>query len=127
MTSSSFLALLLGAYILCVSVPMIWSRDRLVVMMEQFIENGPLIFITGVLALMGGLSVVYFHNIWTPDWRGLITFFGWIAAIEGALLIAVPGPLMALAKAILKQAALMRILGIVYFLLGVYLLSRLSF
>jgi hypothetical protein len=34
---------------------------------------------------------------------------------------------MALAKAILKQAALMRILGIVYFLLGVYLLSRLSF
>lgn len=125
MTSSSFLALLFGSYIICVSVPMVFRREWLISMMDQFIENKPLVFLSGILALMGGLSVIYFHNIWSTDARALITVLGWIAALEGAILIVAPEPLIKFAKSLLKRTSLLPLLGIFYFFLGVYLLMEL--
>jgi len=124
MTSSTYLALLFGTYIVAVSIPMIWSQKRLVEMMEDFIDNPPLIFLTGVLVLIGGISVIYFHNIWTADWRSLITLFGWIAAIEGVLLIIIPAPLIRFAKSILTKSPLISVLGFAYLALGAFFISR---
>jgi len=124
MTSSTYLALLFGTYIVAVSIPMIWSQKRLVEMMEDFIDNPPLIFLTGVLVLIGGISVIYFHNIWTADWRSLITLFGWVAAIEGVLLIIIPAPLIRFAKSILTKSPLISVLGFAYLALGAFFISR---
>lgn len=120
MTSSVYLALLFGSYVLVVSVSMIWNRRRFVNMMKDFIENSPLVFLTGVLVLMGGVSVICFHNIWTPDWRGALTFIGWVAAIEGALMILVPEPLSRFAKTILSKPSILFVLGITYLAIGVF-------
>jgi len=124
MTSSTYLALLFGTYIVAVSIPMIWSQKRLVEMMEDFIDNPPLIFLTGVLVLIGGISVIYFHNIWTADWRSLITLFGWVAAIEGVLLIIIPAPLIRFAKSILTKSPLISVLGFAYLALSAFFISR---
>lgn len=101
MSVSSFLALLFGAYLTCCSIPMILDRKRLVVLMENFISNTSVLFLSGILTLLGGLSVIAFHNIWSADWRVLITALGWVVAVEGALLIIAPAPLMSIGKAIL--------------------------
>jgi len=127
MTSSTYLALLFGTYIIAVSIPMIGSQKRLVGMMEDFIDSPPLIFLTGVLALSGGISVIYFHNIWAADWRILVTLFGWLAAIEGFLMIARPGPLIRLAKAMLAKSAFISVLGFAYLALGAFFISRVIF
>jgi len=124
MTSSTYLALLFGTYIIAVSIPMIWNQKRLVGVMEAFIDSPPLIFLAGVLALFGGISVICFHNIWTVDWRSLITLFGWIAAIEGVLMIMVPDPLIRFAKSILKKSPLISVLGFAYLALGAFFISR---
>jgi len=127
MTSSTYLALLFGTYIIAVSIPMIVNQKRLVSMMEEFIESPPLIFLTGVLVLIGGTSVICFHNMWTADWRSLITLFGWIAALEGVLMIMIPGPLIKLAKSILSKSPLISVLGFAYLALGAYFISRAAF
>jgi len=124
MTSSTYLALLFGTYIIAVSIPMIVNQKRLVGMMDEFIDSPPLIFLTGILALMGGISVICFHNIWTADWRCLITLLGWAAAIEGVLMIAAPGPLIKLAKVMLAKSSLIIVLGIAYLALGAFFVSR---
>jgi len=124
MTSSTYLALLFGTYIIAVSIPMIVNQKRLVGMMEDFIDSPPLIFLTGVLALMGGISVICFHNIWTADWRSLITLFGWVAAIEGVLMIVIPDPLIRFAKSVLAKSSLISVLGLAYLALGAFFISR---
>lgn len=124
MTASNYLALLFGTYILAVSIPMIADQKRLVGVMKDFIDSPPLIFLTGILALIGGMSVICFHNIWTADWRSLITLFGWIALIEGVLLIMMPGPLLRFARLILKQSPLISVLGFAYLALGAFFISR---
>lgn len=124
MTSSAYLALLFGTYIIAVSIPMIVDQKRLVGVMQDFIDSPPLIFLTGILALVGGMSVICFHNIWTADWRSLVTLFGWAAAIEGVLMIIWPGPLIRFAKSILKQSSLISVLGFIYLALGAFFVSR---
>lgn len=124
MTSSTYLALLFGVYILAVSIPMIANQKRLIAVIDEFIDSDSLIFLTGILALIGGVSVICFHNIWTADWRSLVTFIGWIAAIEGLILIIFPDPLIRFAKSILSKSPLISVLGFAYLGLGAFFVSR---
>ena len=41
-----------------------------------------------------GLAIVLTHNIWAADWRVLITLFGWLNVIGGALRLFAPPLLM---------------------------------
>ena len=34
------------------------------------------VFNNGIVWFMGGLAVVWFHNLWTPDWRVVVTVLG---------------------------------------------------
>lgn len=124
MTSSAFLALLFGTYIMAVSIPMIVDQKRIIGVMQELIDSPPLIFLTGILVLVGGMSVICFHNIWTADWRSLVTLFGWVAAIEGVWMITWPQPLIRFAKSILKQSPLISVLGFIYLALGAFFISR---
>lgn len=47
------------------------------------------IFVGVVLMMIGVLHVV-FHNIWTFDYRGLITLFGWLALLQSFIMIVTP-------------------------------------
>lgn len=124
MTSSSYLALLFGVYILAVSIPMIANQKRLIAVIDEFIESPPLIFLTGILVLIGGISIICFHNIWTADWRSFVTLMGWAATIEGLTLIIFPNPLIRFAKSILNKSPLISVLGFSYLALGAFFISR---
>lgn len=34
------------------------------------------VFNTGIVWLMGGLAVTWFHNVWVRDWRVMVTLLG---------------------------------------------------
>ncbi|MEM7191699.1 MAG: hypothetical protein AAF405_02320 [Pseudomonadota bacterium] len=87
MQTSVFLARLMGPVLLAVAVSMFVNGDRQVAMARQFLENPPLIFISGMLILTAGLAIVLHHNVWVADWRVIITVFGWLAVIGGVLRI----------------------------------------
>jgi len=127
MTVSTYLALIFGAYITVVAILMLWDERRLVKVLDDFLASPPLILLSGILAMIGGLSVIAFHNIWVADWRSLITLFGWIAAIEGAWLILAPGPLIRFSRFLLEKFSTLVVLGFIYLGLGVFLLSRVFF
>lgn len=48
------------------------------------------VFNNGIVWLMGGLAVVWFHNLWVRDWRVIVTLLGWMSLLAGVFRMAVP-------------------------------------
>lgn len=80
----------LGPIILAVSIPMIVSLASLQETTSRFLDDRPLILISGVLAMTAGLSIVNTHNFWVLDWTLIVTLFGWALVLGGAFRIVSP-------------------------------------
>jgi len=48
------------------------------------------VFLNGMILFIVGLVVARFHNIWTRDWRLIVTLFGWLLVIAGFLRMTFP-------------------------------------
>jgi len=122
MQISAYVAFIFGVYVLTVALRMLFNPSIIRGTMNKFVDDRPLVFLTGVLALMGGATLVWFHNYWVNDWRILITVFGWMALIEGFLMIIAPVSLTRLAHAMLKSDRVVQALGAAYLPFGAFLI-----
>ena len=43
----------------------------------------PVVYVSGVLLFVAGLTIVRAHNKWVRNWRVLVTITGWIALLAG--------------------------------------------
>lgn len=57
---------------------------------DDFEKSPALTFIVGLIALILGMLLVRWHNIWIKDWSVLITLFGWISVLKGFMFLAFP-------------------------------------
>lgn len=46
-------------------------------------QTPPVVYVSGVLFFVSGLAIVRAHNLWTRDWRALITLAGWLFLLLG--------------------------------------------
>ena len=65
MSTSILIAKLMGPVMLTAGLSMLVNGKNLDAMFEDFLNSPGLIFVAGVLALLMGLTIVNFHNIWT--------------------------------------------------------------
>jgi hypothetical protein len=42
------------------------------------------------MALVFGLLIVMFHNVWVGSWEVIITILGWLALLKGVVLLVQP-------------------------------------
>jgi hypothetical protein len=83
-----FLARLIGLFLLLVSLPMFLHKQAMVETATAVGRDRPLLLVLGMLALLAGLAMVLTHNIWSGGALPvLVTLFGWILLIRGALLL----------------------------------------
>jgi hypothetical protein len=90
MSSSKLTARLLGGLLFVSGAGILLNGDGYRATAEEFLRGVGLIYMSGIMALLGGLAVVNIHNVWTRDWRLLVTLIGWFAVIDGTLRVAVP-------------------------------------
>ena len=45
----------------------------------------PLVYLSGVLIFIAGLTIVRKHNIWVWNWHALVTLIGWFGILFGLL------------------------------------------
>jgi hypothetical protein len=87
MTTSTYIARLMGPVLLIIGIGMIMGMltegDAYSSLLKEFIGSRALIFVTGGLALLAGLAVVNAHNLWVPDWRVIVTILGWLLIVRG--------------------------------------------
>ena len=69
MTTSFFLARLIGPFALALGLALLVQGAGFRTLAGEFMASPALIFLSGVITLPAGLAIVLTHNVWTPDWR----------------------------------------------------------
>src|SRR3981189_1257865 len=85
MSTSVFIARLIGPIMLVIGLAVFANQSAFRAMAEEFLASRALIFLSGLLIMPVGLAIVLTHNIWAADGRVMITLFGWLNAIGGAV------------------------------------------
>ena len=85
---TAFLGKLLGLCYIAVALSMFAHAQATVEIMKAMIQNPPLLFIAGLMAVTAGLAIVLAHNVWSGGALPIIvTLFGWAILIKGLLLL----------------------------------------
>lgn len=84
MANSRHIARLLGPTLLALTLTEsinldIWTETPL-----------PVVYISGTLLFVSGLSIIRAHNHWTASWPVLVTIIGWFALLAGLFRMLVP-------------------------------------
>ncbi len=103
MDTSLFLAKFFGMYLLVAGL--LWlirgkSFDRMV---EGFLDDPGFVALSGFIALIMGLAIITAHNVWEPNWRVVITIFGYLAALKGVWRLGWPENSMGAVRVMLRN------------------------
>ena len=118
MQTSVFLARLIGPVMLAVGLAVFANQRAFRDMAEEFLASRALLFLSGLLIMPMGLAIVLTHNVWTADWRALITLFGWLNAIGGAVRLFAPAYVMQTGRAMLKRSFFTSVAAAIWVVLG---------
>lgn len=91
MAPSILLAQWIGLYLLIMCAICLLRREHLIRIAEELIDRPGLIAVAGAFTLIVGLGVVLNHNIWTMDYRGVVTAFGYLMVAAGIVRFGWPG------------------------------------
>src|SRR5437879_8563939 len=103
MSTSVFISRRIGAVMQVSGLAVLTSQRAFRAMAEEFLASQALIFLSGLLLMPVGLAIVLTHNIWAADGRVMITLFGWLNVIGGALRLAAPAYVMQTGRTMLKR------------------------
>jgi len=120
MDTSLYLARLIGPMLLIVGLGVLINRENFRAMAKQIAASPEMMFIIGLLTLLGDLAILTTHNVW-EGWPTIITVFGWIFAIGGAARILFPDAVRSLQSAALDKPAVPLIGGTVQVIFGAWL------
>ena len=121
MALSYFLAQLLGSIITIFAAVALIRPAVVTDALRDFRQNQLLATLVGIIAVSVGVAMVLAHNIWTSDWRVVVTLIGWLALVKGVMLLLAPSNVSSLGRSVLlpKTGRLIS-LGLM-FALGAYL------
>ncbi len=118
MDPSLTIARLIGPVMSVIGIAMLANGATFHLIAEQFLQNYPLIYMSGVLVLLAGLAILNRHPRWTADWRSLITAIGWAFTTAGTFRILAPQFVTFLGGKILIGSGFIAGLGIGLLALG---------
>jgi hypothetical protein len=127
METSVLLAKILGPYCVIVAIGLMFNLKFYQRMIEDFFKNTALIYLGGVMALIIGIVLVLFHNIWVAGWPVIITIFGWGGLIKGIWLIIFPNALGKLTQVYQKKPLLLRAHMVIVLIFGILLTLKAYF
>jgi hypothetical protein len=97
MPTSIFLARLLGVPLLVIGAAMLLNQAYYRALIGEVIASKAGFYVASALGVIVGLAIVLAHNVWTADWRVLITLFGWFHFLRGVVSVLFPAQAMAFA------------------------------
>lgn len=116
------LAVAIGVYMTAAGVGGLVAPERWRGLVDEFERSPATGYLIGIAAFAIGATLVIVHNLWGDPLAVVVTLIGWAAAVEGVLMLAFPGPLVALGRAALGAlrpfAAVAVILGFALILAG---------
>ena len=121
MELSIYLAQLFGVVFVVVGLGLLLRTGFYRKMYKNVVKNDVIMVYGGLAALTIGLVIVSAHNVWVQSWEVIITIFGWLAVVEGILLLLLPEEMSRIVAKWLKGKGLIVFGGIFYLILGIVL------
>ena len=85
---TSFLARLIGLFLVAVGLPMALNKADLVRAITQTVHDPALLLTFGLITLPLGLAIVLGHNVWSGGGAPvLVTLFGWALLAKSVVLL----------------------------------------
>jgi len=122
MQRSIYLARLMGPVFAAIGTGMLLNGEIYRFIIVEGLNSPILILITGLLIMPAGIAIVLAHNVWTGDWRLIITLFGWLSAVGGAIRIIYPQLAIVVGASIYSLAVAPLFAGIAMLILGFVLI-----
>ena len=86
-----FLARLIGLFAILLSLSELVHKQAMVETANALVRDRPLVLLLSMIGLLAGLAMVLAHNVWSGGALPVVvTLFGWILLIRGALLLFLP-------------------------------------
>lgn len=118
MQTSVFLAKLLGPTLTIISLAVLLNTGRFRDYAREFIDHPAMLFLSSFLLLPAGVAMILVHNIWTSDWRVIITIFGWLLTFSSTIRLLAPGFVIARARNVLAKPSMPAIVGVIWLVVG---------
>jgi len=90
-------------------------------MVNDLLENPPLMHLIAFMKLLFGILLVLFHNFWGPNWSVIITLLGWIAVLKATFFFLFPRVAIETGKKMIYNPKIITFTGIACLVLGLYL------
>ncbi len=124
MENSIFLAQIFGLYLVIVALGGLFNPKAYQKVLEDFVKSPALLYLGGIFALLLGILVITFHNVWAANWTVIITVIGWAGLAKGIWLIAFPGSAAKFTQLYHKKPNLLTIHLIIALALGIFLAAK---
>jgi hypothetical protein len=116
------LLILIGGYELAAGLAGFTGRISFKAMIDEFERSPSLTFMTGFIVYIIGGILVMAHSHWTDLLAIIVSAVGWIALIEGLMIMVWPKPLLDFSRPFVERqrgvSLFAMLLGIVLILLG---------
>jgi len=120
MELSLLLAKIMGLALMLASLALLINRKSVDLLFKLY-NHKEAVFVTGFLETILGLMLILIHNIWTFDFRGIITFIGWILLLRGLGRLFNPARSLRLLGKLKNLQKSFGYLLVIVFLIGAYL------
>jgi hypothetical protein len=120
MNTANTLSVLMGSAFVVVGIS-VFNKSYFNAVMADFVNSKGLLWITGFITFVIGMVIVALHNVWSADWRLLVTVLGWLTVLKGAIIMLFPSSMNLLYRKVLSKH-LLTYSGIYALVLGVLLL-----
>lgn len=121
MQISLFVAKLLGPVFLVVGVALLTRPEAFRALLREFVASGVMMYLAGFLGLLAGLALVLLHNVWTLDWRVVITLIGWTSLVRAIVTIFRPQAIASIGAKLLERPSAFVVAGAADLVIGAIL------
>ena len=88
---TTFLSRLIGIYAILISLSMLTHKQATIEMVTALVHSPPMLYLIGVMLVIGGLAMILGHNVWSGGALPVIvTLIGWLTLTKGLLFLFVP-------------------------------------
>lgn len=108
------LLVLIGLYDLAAGLAGLTGRIDWTAMIDEFDRSPSLAFVTGFVAFAIGGSIHLAHHHWTDIPAIIVSAIGWIAMIEGLLIMVWARPLLAFTRPLVRSQRAISILATLF-------------
>ena len=118
METSIVIAKIVGPLFLIVGAGIFINVEHYRRLVADFAASPLSIYTSGTIAIVLGLLVITFHNVWQWHWPVIITLLGWAALLKGAVRVIAPRFVVSRAQQYARNTNTVLITALVTLVLG---------